>query len=400
VTTGSERIEELKKQISDLKKRWPAHSIPPTMMEQLDALEDELSMELQTQNQRETVESSTMKEAALYEKLADNGVRCNLCAHRCVIAEGKKGVCKVRENRAGRLYTLVYGRTISEHIDPVEKKPLFHFYPGSQAYSMATPGCNFRCCWCQNWEISQMPRAEHLITGREAQPAQIVAAAQEAGCRSIAYTYTEPTVFFEYAYDTARLAHTAGLANLFITNGYMTRETLEVIHPYLDAANVDLKAFHEETYHRYVGGSLRSILDNMKTMKRLGIWLEVTTLVIPGINDGPDELRDAARFVALELGPETPWHISRFFPYYKMTDRPPTPIETLQQAREIGLSEGLHYVYLGNVGDAGDTVCHKCGQWLIRRHGYRIAGNRVYNGRCPTCGTPVAGVGMDGPFTP
>jgi len=350
--------------------------------------------------QRGSVENTASKEAALYEKLPDNKVRCNLCAHRCVIAEGQKGICRVRENRAGKLYTLAYGRTISEHIDPVEKKPLYHFYPGSQAYSMATPGCNFRCRWCQNWEISQMPREEHLASGRDRPPAKIVAAAQEAGCRSIAYTYTEPTIFFEYAYDTAHLAHAAGLANLFITNGYMTSEMLETIHPDLDAANVDLKAFREETYRRYVGGHLRPILDNMKLMKRLGIWLEVTTLVIPGINDDTAELRDAARFVALELGPETPWHISRFFPSYKMTDRPPTPMDTLQQAWEIGRSEGLFYIYLGNVGDESDTVCHECCQLLIRRRGYFIAENHVHDGRCPACQTPVAGVGMDGTSAP
>ncbi|HLE28768.1 MAG TPA: AmmeMemoRadiSam system radical SAM enzyme [Anaerolineales bacterium] len=337
-----------------------------------------------------------MKEAALYEKLADNRVRCHLCAHRCVITDGKKGVCQVRENRGGTLYTLVYGRTISQNVDPVEKKPLYHFYPGSSAYSIATPGCNFHCPWCQNWEISQMPREQHLIAGREATPEQIVADAVRTGSRSLAYTYTEPTIFFEYAYDTARLAQAAGLANIFVTNGYMTGEMLETFHPYLDAANVDLKAFREKTYHRCVGAGLRPILDNMKTMKRLDIWLEVTTLIVPGINDDPAELRDAARFVAQELGVDTPWHISRFFPGYTMTDRPPTPIATLQQAREVGLAEGLHYVYLGNVADESNTLCHRCGRLLIRRRGYWIAENDVRDGRCFACGALVAGVGMNG----
>jgi pyruvate formate lyase activating enzyme len=338
-----------------------------------------------------------MREAALYERLTHNRVRCNLCAHRCVIPDGKRGVCQVRENRGGRLYTLVYGRVVSQNLDPVEKKPLHHFYPGSLAYSIATPGCNFRCQWCQNWEISQIPRQQHLIAGRELTPEQIVAEALPTGSRSIAYTYTEPTVFFEYAYDTARLAHAAGLASICVTNGYMTREMLESFHPFLDAANVDLKAFREKTYHRYVGAGLRPILDNMRTMKRLGIWLEVTTLVIPGINDDPIELREAAQFVAQELGVGTPWHISRFFPSYNMTDRPPTPIETLEQAREIGLAEGLHYVYLGNVADESNTLCHQCGQLLIRRRGYRIVENHVQDGRCPACGMPVTGVGMNGP---
>ncbi len=338
-----------------------------------------------------------MKEAMLYEKLSDNKVRCNLCAHHCVIPDGKRGVCLVRENRGGTLYTLVYGRTISQHVDPVEKKPLLHFHPGTTAYSIATPGCNFRCRWCQNWEISQMPREQDLITGEEASPEQIVAVTQRAGCRSIAYTYTEPTVFFEYAYDTARLAHEAGLANIYVTNGYMTEEMLETFQPYLDAANVDLKAFRDETYRKYVGARLQPVLDSLKVMKRLGIWLEVTTLVIPGINDDDGELKDAARFVAQELGVETPWHISRFFPAYEMTGVPPTPVSTLQRAREIGLEEGLRYVYVGNVPGEANTVCHACGQMLIRRSGYRILENHVQPGdRCPACGTPVAGVGMAG----
>ena len=338
-----------------------------------------------------------MKEALLYEKLPDGRVRCNLCAHRCLIDDGKKGICQVRENRGGTLYTLVYGRAIAQHVDPVEKKPLFHFYPGSTAYSIATPGCNFRCHWCQNWEISQIPRERHLILGQEASPEQIVVAAERAGCRSIAYTYTEPTVFFEYAYDTARLAHDASLANIYVTDGYMTEEMLETFHPYLDAANVDLKAFRDKTYKKYVRARLGPVLDSLKTMKRLGIWLEVTTLVIPGINDDDGELKDAANFVATELGPDTPWHISRFFPAYKMTDVPPTPLETLQRAREIGLATGLRYVYVGNVPGEANTVCHACGQMLIRRSGYRILENYVQAGdRCPACGTPVAGVGMAG----
>lgn len=337
------------------------------------------------------------KEAMLYEKRPSGRVRCNVCAHRCVIADGKRGVCQVRENRGGTLYTLVYGRTIAQHVDPVEKKPLFHFYPGSAAYSIATPGCNFRCRWCQNWEISKMSREQHLAAGREASPEQIVAAAQQAACRSIAYTYTEPTIFFEYAYHTACLAHEAGLANLFITNGYMTQEMLEIFHPYLDAANVDLKAFRDETYRKYVGARLQPVLDSLKAMKRLNIWLEVTSLVIPGINDDAAQLRDVARFVAQELGVETPWHISRFFPAYQMTDVPPTPLRTLRQAREIGLEAGLKYVYLGNADGAGqDTVCPDCGGSLIRRHALEGLANRVQNGRCPDCGAQIAGVGMQG----
>jgi pyruvate formate lyase activating enzyme len=312
-----------------------------------------------------------------------------------VIADGKRGICWVRENRAGTLYTLVYGRTISEHVDPVEKKPLFHFHPGTTAYSIATPGCNFRCRWCQNWQISQMPRERHLITGREASPEEIVTEATHAGCRGIAYTYTEPTIFFEYAYDTARLAHAAGVTNVYVSNGYMTEEMLETSHPYLDAASVDLKAFGDQTYRKYVGAQLQPVLDSLKVMKRLGIWLEVTTLVMPGINDETTELQDAARFVAQELGVETPWHISRFFPAYKMTDVPPTPIQILQRAREIGLAEGLRYVYVGNVAGEANTFCHSCACLLIRRSGFSVLENRVRpGGLCPDCGESIAGIAM------
>ncbi len=336
------------------------------------------------------------KEALLYEKLAKDRVRCNLCSHHCVISDGKLGVCRVRKNMGGTLYTLVYGRVISLNVDPVEKKPLYHFYPGSAAFSIATPGCNFRCQWCQNWQISQIPDEQELITGREMSPDQIVARALETGSRSIAYTYTEPTIFFEYAYDTARLAHQAGLANIYVTNGYMSKEMLEMFDPFLDAANVDLKAFRQKTYNRYAGAGLQPILDNMKLMKKLGIWLEVTTLVIPGINDSTSELRDAAQFVAQELGRETPWHISRFFPTYKMTNIPPTPLATLQEAKQIGLEEGLQFVYIGNVSVEGsnDTFCPNCSRALIRRHGFGVIFNRIEEGRCPACGEPIAGIGL------
>ena len=338
-----------------------------------------------------------MKEAMLYESLADKRVRCNLCAHRCLIADGRRGICAVRENRGGKLFSLVYGRLISHNVDPVEKKPLFHFYPGSSAFSVATMGCNFSCRWCQNWEISQLPREQDLIRGEEASPEEIVAAARRSGCRMLSYTYTEPTVFFEYAYDIARLARKADLANTFVTNGYMTQEMLEMFHPYLDAANVDLKAFREETYKKYVGARLEPVLESLKTMKRLGIWVEVTTLVIPGINDDSEELRDAARFVATELGPETPWHISRFFPTYKLTDVPSTPVETLRRARDIGLEEGLKYVYMGNVRtpNGEDTICPGCHRTLIERHGFGVISNQIENGCCPDCKARIAGVGMN-----
>jgi pyruvate formate lyase activating enzyme len=303
-----------------------------------------------------------------------------------VIGQGRLGVCDVRKNVKGKLYTLVYGRAVSRHVDPIEKKPLFHFYPGSTAYSIATPGCNFRCQWCQNWTIARPPDEAALQAIPHVNPERIVAEARACGSRSIAYTYTEPTVFFEYAYDVARLAHRVGLANVFVTNGYMSTEMLDTFYPYLDAANVDLKAFRNETYRRYVGARLQPVLDSLKAMRRQGIWLEVTTLVIPDLNDDPAELRDAARF------------ISRFYPAYKMTDRPPTPFKTVQRAREIGLDEGLEYVYIGNVpGDGNeDTVCPGCGRTLIRRIGFSVAANDLQSGCCPDCGTFIAGVGMGG----
>lgn len=335
-------------------------------------------------------------EAWLYEAYKDGKVRCHLCGHHCVISDGKVGVCQVRRNIGGSLYTLSYGQIISQHVDPIEKKPLYHFYPGSTAYSVATAGCNFSCQWCQNWQISQVERGRILPVNHEITPEQVVAAAQHAGSRSIAYTYTEPTVFFEHTYDTALRAHAAGIANVYVTNGYMTEDMLSIFRSYLDAANVDLKAFREETYKRHIGARLQPVLDNLTTMKTMGIWLELTTLVIPGVNDDPGELRDIANFIAQELGYDTPWHISRFFPTYKMTDRPPTPVATLGKAREIGLEEGLRYVYIGNVlgGGGNDTVCPNCGRILIQRLGYSVFIDGLQEGRCQDCGTSVAGMGM------
>ncbi len=337
-----------------------------------------------------------MKEALLYQKLGENKVQCNLCAHRCVINPGKKGICKVKENNSGILYTKVYGRTITQNIDPIEKKPLYHFYPGSKAYSIATAGCNFHCRFCQNWDISQITNDEILKSGKKAAPEQIVLNTKQAGCNNIAYTYTEPTIFFEYSFDTARIAHETGLNNIYITNGYMTTEMLEMISPYLDAVNVDLKAFRDETYRRIIGARLQPVLDNLKKIKRLGIWLEVTSLIIPSVNDDPHEIRDMANFVATELGRDVPWHISRFFPAYKMKEIPATPLQTLQMAKKIGLEAGLYYVYLGNLGDNGnlDTICPKCGHILIERSNFGVIKNIIKDNHCPNCGIKIAGVGL------
>ncbi len=341
-----------------------------------------------------------MKEAMLYEPLPDGRVGCRLCAHGCRIAQGNTGLCQVRLNQDGKLYTLVHGRAIARHVDPIEKKPLYHFFPGSRAYSVATPGCNFRCRWCQNWQISQMPLDQHVVPGKDAAPEEIVEAAEAAACRSIAYTYTEPTIFFEYAYDVARLADARGIHNLLVTNGYMTEEMLETFQPYLDAANVDLKAFRDRTYREYVGGRLQPVLDSLKTMRRLGLWVEVTMLIIPGLNDEPGELGEVARFIVEELGPRTPWHLSRFHPAHRFAEAPPTPLATLQEAQRIGQEAGLRYVYMGNVPGDSNTNCHQCGRLLVRRSDLGMVEDRIDpEGRCPDCGEPVAGVGMGGAET-
>ncbi len=337
-----------------------------------------------------------MKEAILYEKLDEKSVRCNLCAHRCLIREGRSGICGVRENREGILYSLVYGRLVSMAVDPVEKKPLFHFYPGTEAFSIATVGCNFRCRFCQNADISQWPRERGEVIGEYVPPETVVQEAKRSRCRSIAYTYTEPTIFTEYAYDVAVLARKEGIANIYVTNGYMTPEMLDYFHPYLDAADVDLKSFRDGFYKTQCGARLQPVLDVLKKMVAQGVWVEVTTLIIPGLNDGDEELREIANFIRTELGPQYPWHISRFYPHYQMLDRPPTPVQTLHRAREIGYSAGLRYVYEGNVPGAGgeDTLCPQCGRPVIRRWGFTVLEYALRDGRCAHCGGQIDGVGL------
>jgi len=332
------------------------------------------------------------REAMLWSPVADGRAQCRLCAHRCVIAPGKLGVCAVRENRGGRLETLVYGEVVAAHVDPIEKKPLYHFFPGSKALSVATAGCNFRCGFCQNWQISQAPRRKGGgIAGEPFPPEAVVRAALDQGCRSISYTYTEPTIFFEYAYDTARLAREAGLANNFVTNGYMTAEALETVRPYLDAANVDLKAFEDGTYQKVCGARLGPVLESIRRMSELGIWVEVTTLVVPGLNDSDAELAGMARFIA-SVDPAVPWHISRFHPDFDYTETPPTPLQTLRRAGEIGREAGLRHIYIGNVpGESEDTRCASCGAALIRRRGFAVVANALEGSRCPSCGTVLAG---------
>jgi len=335
-----------------------------------------------------------MKEALFYEKLQGERVRCGLCRFRCLIGPGQRGHCTVRENRGGVLYSLVYGRVVAEQVDPIEKKPLFHVLPGSRSLSVATVGCNFRCLHCQNYRISQPEASAVETSGSYLSPEALVQRALAAGCRSISYTYTEPTVFFEYAYETAVLARAAGLKNVFVTNGYITAEALARIAPYLDAANIDLKGFSAGFYREVVGASLDEVLDCIGEYRRLGIWLEITTLIIPNRNDAEDELRGIARFIANELGPQTPWHVSQFYPTYRLTGEPRTPIATLRGARRIGLEAGLRYVYEGNVpGEGGENSrCPSCDGLLIKRYGYIIEKNLLSRGGCPGCGRAVEGI--------
>ncbi len=334
-----------------------------------------------------------MKEAYLYEKLEDSKVRCRLCNHYCVIADGHKGLCNVRENRSGTLISLVYGNVVATHCDPIEKKPLFHFLPGTRSYSIATVGCNFKCYFCQNSDISQMPSDQDQIIGSDISPDQIVKNAIETHSSSISYTYTEPTIYFELAADTARLAVPKGIKNVFVSNGYMSEQCLHEIFPDLHAANVDLKSFNRAFYREQCGAKLEPVLRTLETMKKMGVWLEVTTLLIPGLNDSVDELKELARFLA-DLDTNIPWHISRFHPTYLITNVPPTPPESIRRARDLGYEAGLKYVYTGNIpGDEGEnTFCHNCRKLLIERFGFNVVQNSITEGKCPGCDAEIPGV--------
>jgi len=334
------------------------------------------------------------KEAVLWEPAQDRRVRCKLCGFRCLVGEGKLGHCCVRKNIGGRLYSLNYGKIVAANPDPIEKKPLFHFQPGSRSFSIAAVGCNFRCEFCQNWQISQSALENGQIDGEAATPEQIVEAAVRTGCKSVAYTYTEPTVFMEFAADCARLAKSRGLANVFVSNGYMSREAIDFAASWLDGINVDLKAFSEDYYRDLCHAKLQPVLDSIAYIaQRTKIWMEITTLLLPGRNDSEEELKKLADFLVSQAGVDVPWHISRFYPQYRYDDSPPTPLESMQRAEQIGKAAGLRYVYLGNVpGEKSEsTYCYSCGRALIERVGYRIVANRVKDGKCPQCGTSIAG---------
>jgi pyruvate formate lyase activating enzyme len=334
-----------------------------------------------------------MKEARFYEKKEQGKVCCRLCPHACLIPENSTGICGVRQNRGGTLYSLVYDKIIAEHIDPIEKKPLYHFLPGSRSYSIATAGCNFTCRHCQNADISQLPRQNSAIAGRGKSPEGIAADAVASGCASVSYTYTEPTIYFELAFDTAHYAAEKKIKNVFVSNGYISPEPLEAISPFLHAANIDLKGYSEDFYHRVCGARLQPVLDTIRLYKKLGIWIEITTLVIPGLNDSPEMLSAIATFIA-GVGIEIPWHVTAFHPTYRMTDRQPTPARTLLLARDIGLQAGLRYVYTGNMpGIEGETTyCPSCGAAVIGRSGFTVTHYNLDNGHCRHCRCRCDGV--------
>jgi pyruvate formate lyase activating enzyme len=334
------------------------------------------------------------REASLYEALAHNFVRCSVCPHRCTIRPSAKGICGTRINRDGKLLTAIYGHVTSTAVDPIEKKPLFHFWPGSSSFSISTVGCSFKCPWCQNYHISQAEPGD--VFANELEPEKIVELTEKYGCKSISYTYNEPTIWHEYVLDTARLAKREGILNVLVTNGYITPEALSEIAGFIDAANVDVKGFNEKFYRTYCKAELRPVLDAVEEMKRKGIHVETTTLIIPNLNDNPKEITELSKWHIEKLGLDTPIHFSRFYPTYKLNITPPTPTEIIARSRNIAANEGIRYVYVGNLpGDPGEnTYCPFCKQLLVERQGYDISQWHVTeDNRCQKCRKPIPIVG-------
>jgi pyruvate formate lyase activating enzyme len=345
-----------------------------------------------------------MKKALLFEK-KEGKIKCLACSHYCLLGNGKVGICGVRKNINGELYLLVYGKPVSMNVDPIEKKPLFHFLPGSKALSLGTFGCNFACDFCQNWDISQPPKEirfkeEHdrlfgnlLENLRYFSPEEIVDYAVNNEIEVIAYTYNEPAVFFEYAYDIAKLASKKGIRNVFVSNGYSSKEAISKIKRYLDGINIDLKSFSEEFYNKLCKARLEPVLDSIKRIYKFGIWLELTTLVIPERNDSEEELRKIAEFIA-SIDKDIPWHISAFYPAYKMLNINATPLDTLMRAYKIGKEAGLRYVYVGNIygNKYESTYCFNCGKNIIKRVGFSVVSNNIENGKCRFCNKEIKGV--------
>ncbi|MCE5339596.1 MAG: AmmeMemoRadiSam system radical SAM enzyme [Planctomycetaceae bacterium] len=338
-----------------------------------------------------------LKEAVLYEQAEDKKVRCNLCNHRCKISEGNRGLCGVRQNIDGKLYSLNYHKLCAANADPIEKKPLFHFQPGSRAFSISAPGCNFQCDFCQNWQISQI--LDNKIEGQAVEPARLVDLAIGEKCRSMAYTYTEPTVFMELAADCAIIAKQRGLANVFVSNGYMTKNAIDFAKDWLDGINIDLKSFSEGYYKRLCKAKVSPVFQTIDYVaNHTNIWMEITTLIVPGENDSEKELRQIAEFIFNTCGADVPWHVSRFYPQYKYTDASATPYSTLQMAYDIAKQVGLRYVYIGNLRTqkGENTYCPKCGSLLVEREGYYITQNRIKNSICLDCGEKIAGFKLNG----
>lgn len=330
-----------------------------------------------------------MKEAMLYQKNENRKVHCFLCAHHCRISDGKYGFCKVRQNIDGTLFTHSYGKLIAQQVDPIEKKPLYHFYPGTTSFSIATKGCNFTCGFCQNWQISQTANEKRDLV-EEISAEYIVEKAIKLGCRSISCTYTEPTIYFEYAFEVCKIAKSKGLSTVFVTNGYMTKEALQTIGPYLDACNIDLKSINDNFYHKNCSAKLEPVLKTIRDAFKANLWIEITTLVIPGENDSENELADIAQFIA-DLSPDIPWHVSRFFPQFEFVQKEPTKTDTIEWAKTIGLKSGLRYVYSGNVAEQSNTVCYNCKNLLVQRDGYRTKKVFVSENRCPVCDAQISG---------
>lgn len=330
-----------------------------------------------------------MKEALFYKKIDNKKVKCNLCYHNCIIKDGSRGFCNVRENKNGTLYSLIYGKVIANNIDPIEKKPLFHFYPGSKTYSIATPGCNFKCLHCQNYSISQNLNNSEIYA-KEILPIDIVKNAIKEECDSISYTYTEPTIFFEYAYDIAKIAYNKNLKNIFVTNGYISKESIEYISPFLNGANIDLKAMSNNFYKDICKAKLKPVLDNIKLFYDLGIWIEITSLIIPGYNDKISDIKKIADFIK-KIDPNIPWHITRFHPHFKLDNIPMTKIEILDKFVKIGKNAGLNFVYQGNIGKGENTYCPNCKNLIISRDVFKISKINMDKNRCSFCNKEILG---------
>lgn len=332
------------------------------------------------------------KLSAYQEKMEGNKVRCHICPHNCLVNEGGVGICKTRVNKRGILYSLAYGNPCSIGIDPIEKKPLFHFLPGERIYSLATAGCNFRCLNCQNWQISQSSPNE--LDHYDLPPEEVVKSAIAHNTQLIAFTYTEPTVFYEYVYDTAQIAHEEGLRTVFISNGFINKQPLLDLCSYLDAANIDLKCFDDAIYRELDGGRLQPVLDTLKTMKEKGVWLEITNLLVPGYTDNPKMIEAMCNWLIGNGFSDTPLHFSRFFPAYKLANMPPTQESILIEAKNIAEKAGIKYVYVGNIPSLHDenTYCSHCKRMIIERNGFTVERNHVQEGKCEFCKEPIAGV--------